>query len=218
MQLGPSLVHLGHFSRWSAIFNKLVVCPTSSPDPGFNRWGLLWCFWGVTHPLRVWLRSEPGHCVVETQRSLHCLFWKSRFLALGEGQCWGEPLNEKDCLGDMFLIWTYFGHAFWWKSGGESGLSRFGLARCSMMDLTYFYVTRIPMLILLLYIVHHDRKNCCGASLRHFNGVLVEMETDPSVPPPPRCSFFLSILTLSQALPQQEEPNYRDIGPMLKTW
>lgn len=29
--------------------------------------------------------------------------------------------------------------------------------------------------------------------------------------------FFLSILTLSQALPQQEEPNYRDIGPMLKT-
>lgn len=48
-----------------------------------------------------------------------------------------------------------------------------------------------------------DRKNCCGASRRHFNGVLVEMETDPSVPPPPVCSvffpplFFLSILTLS---------------------
>lgn len=29
--------------------------------------------------------------------------------------------------------------------------------------------------------------------------------------------FCLSILTLSEALPQQEEPNYRDIGPMLKT-
>lgn len=190
------------------IFNKVVVCPASSPSPGFNRWGLLWCFWGLTHPLWVRLRSEPGHCVVEIQCPLHCLFWKTSFLALCEGQCGGELLNERT----SWEIYSGFGHILdmlsIWESGGESDLSRFGLAWWTMMDLTYFCVTRIPMLIFLLHIVHrHDRKNCYRASQRHFNGVLVEMETDPSEAPPlapsllslfpPLFPFFLSILTLS---------------------
>lgn len=84
-----------YFRRWSAIFfNKLVVCPVSLPGPGFYHWGLLWCFWGITHLLWIWLRSGPGHCVVETRLPLHCLIWKSGFVALCEGQCRGEPLHE----------------------------------------------------------------------------------------------------------------------------
>ncbi len=42
-----------------------------------------------------WSRSEPGHCVVEIQLPLRCLFWKSGFLALCEGQCRGELSNER---------------------------------------------------------------------------------------------------------------------------
>lgn len=49
-----------------------------------------------------------------------------------------------------------------------------------------------------------DRKNCCGASLRHFNGVLMEMETDPPpvahspflFPPPRFFPFFPFSLSL----------------------
>lgn len=105
-QLGPSVAHFSLFNRWSAVFNKLVVCPASLSSPGFDHWGLLWCFWGVTHPLWVWLRSGPGHCVVEIQRLLHCLSWKFCSLALSEGQCRGEPLNERS----TWEIYSQFGH------------------------------------------------------------------------------------------------------------
>ncbi len=105
IQLGPSLCTF-QLLQQMVIFNKVVVCPTSLPSPGFNHWGLLWCFWGMTHPLWVWLRSGPGHCVVEIQRPLHCLFWKSGFLAPCEGQCRGEPLNERT----TWEIYSWFGH------------------------------------------------------------------------------------------------------------
>lgn len=94
-------------------------------------------------------------------------------------------IKLKDYLGDIFLIWTYFGHAFCWKSEGESGLSDFGLVWWTMMDLTYFCVTQIAMLIFLLYIVHGTWQKELLRGFRHFKGVLVERETDPSVPPHP---------------------------------
>lgn len=133
-QLGPSLVHFSCFSRWPAIFNKLVVCPVSTSSPNFNRWGLLWCFWGVTHLL--WVQAWAPCCGNPAPSPVFILeVWFS-------GTPWrsmpGGPIKWEVHLGDIFFIWTYFGHSFCWMSGGESALSTFGLAWWTMMDLTYF--------------------------------------------------------------------------------
>lgn len=99
------------------------------------------------------------------------------------------------------------------------------------MDLAYFCVTWIPMLIFLLYIVHPDRKKCWTRGGFHgdiFNRVLVEMETDPSAPPSLRLRhyffffpsfffFFFSILTRSlQHSHSRKNPIIEISGPCWK--
>lgn len=173
----PSLVHF---------FNKLVVCPASSSSPGFNHWGLLWCFWGMAHPLWVWLRS--GRFVVETQLPLHCLFWKSGFLALFEGQCRRRTIKQEDYLGDVLLIWIFW-TCFLSEREGTSGFAHFWPCLMNYDGFNLFLCDPHVDLSAL-----HSTQNMTellrGASQRHFNGVLVEMETDPSLAPSSVLTLF----------------------------
>jgi len=60
----------------------------------------------------------------------------------------------------------------------DSGGVVWPLARCALMDSTYFYVTRIPTSISLLYIeTPRRKKNSSGTPRRLFNQVRLEMET-----------------------------------------
>lgn len=200
----PSLVHF---------FNKLVVCPASSSSPGFNHWGLSGFGWGLGALL--WKPSS-----LSTVYFGSLVFWHSLKV-----NAEGEPLNKRTAW-EMCCWFGYFGRAFSRRERERLVLPTFGLARWTMMDLTYFCV--IPMLIFLLYIVHRTWQSCYGGLPRDILMGSWWKWKLTLLWPPPQCSLFflplffllLFILTLSQsqALPQQEEPNYRDIGPMLKTW
>lgn len=203
------------------------MCPAPSSSADFNRCGLLWCFWGVAHPLWVWLRSLLSlfHFVVETQCHCHYLFWRSVFLALFEGWCWWEPLNDRSA----WEICSWFGHILDLLSlgrGGRVGASGFAHFWPCLMNHDGFNLFLFDPHVDLCAL--HTKQNMTERDVaglpRHFNGVLVEVETDPSLPPTSCCSlFFLPPFSfhshsLFQTLPQQEGPNYRDIRPMLKTW
>lgn len=128
---------------------------------------------------------------------------------------WGS-INWEHEQGDIFLIWTCFGSVFcnkrwkvwfvlfWTCMMNYDGFSLFLCDTDHCVDFSALHRAQWQIIFVGL--------------LRHFNGVLMEKESDP-------CdllfTFFLllkiSILThCYQKLPQQEEPNYRYIEPMLK--